>query len=32
LVRPILLRAAVRGHISWLVALRMLALMDGGAQ
>ncbi len=30
--RSVLLRAAVRGRISWFVALRMLALVDGGAQ
>ena len=30
--RSILLRAAVKGRISWIVALQMLALLDGGAQ
>ncbi|WP_298235959.1 hypothetical protein [uncultured Azohydromonas sp.] len=30
--RSILLRAAVRGRISWIVALQVLALVDGGAQ
>ncbi len=29
--RGILIRAAVRGRISWFVALRMLALLEGGA-
>lgn len=30
--RGILIRAAVRGRISWIVALQLLALVDGGAQ
>jgi hypothetical protein len=29
--RSILLRAAVNGRISWVVALQMLALLEGGA-
>lgn len=28
--RSIVIRAAVRGRISWFVAFRMLALIDGG--
>lgn len=31
LARMILIRAAVRGRISWLVCIRMLALIDGAA-
>ena len=30
--RSILMRAAVKGRISWIVALQMLALVEGGAQ
>lgn len=29
--RSILLRAAVKGRISWFVALQLLALLEGGA-
>jgi hypothetical protein len=30
--RSVLLRAAVRGRISWIVALQMLALLDKGGE